>query len=106
MTYRKHNLDGVAVALLLGCCLFWGFQQVLVKATIAEVPPVFQAAIRFMGATALLWIWCRVRGVALFESDGSLGAGLLAGSLFATEFALLYIGLQFSTASRLTVGRL
>jgi len=41
--------------------------------------------------------------VALFEADGSLGAGLLAGSLFATEFALLYIGLQFSTASRLTV---
>ena len=103
MTTRKHNLDGVAVALLLGCCLFWGFQQVLVKATIAEVPPVFQAAIRFMGATALLWIWCRVRGVPLFEADGSLGAGLLAGTLFATEFALLYIGLQFSTASRLTV---
>ncbi len=102
-TSRKHHLDGVAVALLLGCCLFWGFQQVLVKATIAEVPPVFQAAIRFMGATALLWIWCRVRGVPLFEADGSLGAGLLAGTLFATEFALLYIGLQFSTASRLTV---
>ena len=57
MTSRKQNLDGVAVALLLGCCLFWGFQQVLVKATIAEVPPVFQAAIRFAGATALLWIW-------------------------------------------------
>jgi drug/metabolite transporter (DMT)-like permease len=100
---RKNSLDGVAISLLLGCCLFWGFQQVLVKATIAEVPPVFQAAMRFAGATVILWVWCRVRGIALFEADGSLWAGLLAGSLFATEFGLMYLGLQFTTASRLTV---
>jgi drug/metabolite transporter (DMT)-like permease len=103
MTLRKNHLDGLAVSLLLGCCLFWGFQQVLVKATIAEVPPVFQAATRFAGATVVLWLWCRWRGVQLFNRDGSLAAGLLAGSLFAIEFACLYAGLQFSAASRLTV---
>lgn len=103
MTPRKDHLDGLAVSLLLGCCLFWGFQQVLVKATIPELPPVFQAAIRFAGATVLLWLWCRWRGVRIFERDGTLAAGLLAGSLFALEFACLYAGLQFSAASRLTV---
>ena len=103
MTARKNHLDGLAVGLLLGCCLFWGFQQVLVKATIPELPPVFQAAIRFAGATVLLWLWCLWRGVRLFERDGTLAAGLLAGSLFALEFACLYAGLQFSAASRLTV---
>ena len=103
MTPRKNHLDALAVGLLLGCSLFWGFQQVLVKATISEVPPVFQAAIRFVGATALLWLWCRWRKVRLFERDGSLAAGLLAGTLFALEFACLYAGLQFSAASRLTV---
>ena len=41
MTARKDHLDTLAVALLLACCLFWGFQQVLVKATIPELPPVF-----------------------------------------------------------------
>jgi hypothetical protein len=76
---------------------------VLVKATLAEVPPVFQAAVRFAGATLLLWIWCRMRGVALFTRDGSLGAGLLAGALFAGEFACIYLGLQHTSASRLTV---
>jgi drug/metabolite transporter (DMT)-like permease len=89
--------------LLLGCCLLWGFQQVLVKATISEVPPVFQAAIRFAGATILLWLWCLWRRVRLFERDSSLLAGLLAGTLFAIEFACLYVGLQFSAASRLTL---
>ncbi|MDO8252665.1 MAG: DMT family transporter [Rhodoferax sp.] len=103
MSARKHHLDGLAVGLLLACCLFWGFQQVLVKATLAEVPPVFQAAIRFAGATLLLWFWCVWRGVRLFKSDGSLLPGLLAGSLFALEFACLYVGLEFSAASRLTV---
>ncbi len=100
---RKDHLDGVAAAILLACCMFWGFQQVLVKATLPELPPVYQAALRFAGATLLLLLWCRWRGVALFVRDGTLGAGLLAGALFAAEFAALYIGLQYTTASRLTV---
>jgi drug/metabolite transporter (DMT)-like permease len=103
MTTPKNHLDGLAVGLLLGCCLFWGFQQVLVKATISEVPPVFQAAVRFAGATVLLWLWCRWRDVPLFQRDSTLFAGLLAGILFALEFACLYAGLQFSAASRLTI---
>ncbi len=103
MTNRKDHLDSVAVSLLLGCCLFWGFQQVLVKATIPDLPPVFQACLRFIGATVLLWLWCLWRGVRLFERDGSLWPGLVAGCLFALEFACLYAGLQFSAASRLTV---
>lgn len=103
MSARKTHLDTLAISLLLACCLFWGFQQVLVKATLAEVAPAFQAAIRFAGATVLLLAWCAWRGIKLFTADGSLRAGLLAGSLFAAEFACLYLGLQYTSASRLTV---
>ncbi|MFN4359773.1 MAG: DMT family transporter [Hylemonella sp.] len=100
---RKDHLDGVAAGILLACCMFWGFQQVLVKATLPELPPIYQAALRFVGATALLMLWCRWRGVSLLQRDGTLWPGLLAGALFAGEFACLYIGLQYTTASRLTV---
>jgi drug/metabolite transporter (DMT)-like permease len=100
---RKDHLDALAVGILLVCCMFWGFQQVMVKATVAELPPVFQSAVRGVGATLLLWLWCQWRGVRLFERDGSLWAGLLVGCLFAVEFAFIYIGLQHTTASRLTV---
>ena len=103
MIVRKTQLDALAVSLLLGCCLFWGFQQVLIKATLAEIPPMFQASLRLWGATALLWLRRLARGVPLFTRDGSLGAGLLAGSLFAAEFACIYLGLEHTTASRLTV---
>ena len=103
MIVRKTHLDAMAISLLLACCLFWGFQQVLIKATIAEIPPMFQASLRLVGATILLWIWCRARGIPLFARDGSLLPGLLAGTLFAAEFACIYLGLQYTTASRLTV---
>mgnify|MGYP003620359815 FL=1 len=100
---RKAHLDTLAVSLLLGCCLFWGLQQVLIKATIAEIPPMFQASLRLIGATALLWLWCAWRRIPLFSRDGSLAAGLLAGALFGAEFACIYLGLQYTSASRLTV---
>jgi len=103
MSTRKHHLDGLAVSLLLACCLFWGFQQVLIKATIPEIPPMFQASLRLVGATALLALWCWWRGIALFQRDGSWRAGLLAGTLFGAEFACIYLGLQTTSASRLTV---
>ncbi len=93
--------------ILLACCLFWGFQQVMVKATIAEVPTVMQAGIRFCGAAVLVLAWCRWRGHKLFaqplRQDPSLWPGVLAGFLFTAEFAFLQLGLLHIPASRLTV---
>ena len=56
-----------------------------------------------MGANFLLWLWCRIRGVRLFETDGTFKAGLLAGLLFCAEFVCIYLGLQHTSASRLTI---
>ena len=103
MRGRQQHLDTLAISLLLACCLFWGFQQILIKTTVGEVPPLWQAALRFAGATVLLWLWCAWRGIRLFERDGTLRAGLLAGALFAGEFSCIYLGLRDTSASRLTV---
>ncbi len=35
LSARKTHIDALAISLLLACCMFWGFQQVLVKATVA-----------------------------------------------------------------------
>jgi drug/metabolite transporter (DMT)-like permease len=100
---RKSRLDGVAVASLVLCCFLWGLNQVAVKAALPEVPPLAQAGLRSLGAALLVWGWARLRGIALFTHDGTLASGLLAGSLFAGEFACIFIGLQFTTASRMAV---
>lgn len=100
---RKPHLDTLAITLLVLCCAFWGFQQILIKSTVGEIPPIWQASLRMAGATLLLWLWCQARGVRLFTRDGTLKGGLLAGLLFAGEFAFIYLGLQHTSASRLTV---
>ena len=65
LSARKTHIDALAISLLLACCMFWGFQQVLVKATVAEVAPVFQAFVRFALATVAVAAWCLWRGVRL-----------------------------------------
>lgn len=100
---RKTHLDALAVSLLFVCCVFWGWQQVLVKATLPLIPPVMQVAFRFVLAVLLLMLWCRWLKVSLLGRDGTLAAGLLAGGLFSLEFVCIYIGLQHTSSSRLTV---
>ena len=103
MTDRRSMLDGRALALLLGCCLLWGLNQVATKVALAEIPPLAQASARSAGAALLLWGWSAARGIPLFGRDGSLRGGLLAGVLFAIEFGLIFVGLQYTTASRMAV---
>ena len=100
---RKDRLDARAVVLLLACCAVWGLGQVAAKVSLAEVPPLTQAALRSFGAALLLAWWARARGLPLWQRDGSGRAGLLVGVLFAAEFACLFIGLQFTSASRMVV---
>jgi drug/metabolite transporter (DMT)-like permease len=103
MSDRKLHLDTVAVVALLSCCAVWGLGQVATKVTLAEVPPLMQAAVRSCGAALLVALWARGRGIALFGRDGTLGGGLCAGLLFAIEFGLIFTGLKFTTASRMAV---
>ena len=92
-----------AVALMLILCLSWGFNQVAVKLALPEIPPMLQATIRSVGALPVLLLIARARGVKLFVSDGTLGAGLFAGLLFSLEFVLIYRGLLLTSASRAVV---
>ncbi len=100
---RKDRLDLLAVALLLACCMVWGLAQVAAKVTLTEVPPLLQAGLRSLGAALVLLLWSRVRGLPLVQRDGTTRAGLLAGVLFAAEFGCMFVGLQFTTASRMVV---
>lgn len=100
---RRAALDAPALIILVVCCLLWGLGQVSVKVGLQGFPPLLQAGVRSLAATGLVWAWAHWRGIALWRSDGTLHAGLLAGALFAGEFACIYVGLQYTSASRLTV---
>lgn len=92
-----------AAALMLMLCVSWGFNQIAIKLALPDIPPMLQATIRSTGALPVLLLVARLRGVKLFERDGTLGAGLFAGVLFGFEFVLIYRGLLLTTASRAVV---
>ncbi|MCV2217016.1 DMT family transporter [Thauera sp. Sel9] len=96
----KTQLDRFAISLMLLFCTLWGLQQVAIKIASAGISPAWQAGLRSIGATVLVFGWARLRGIPLFGRDGTLWPGLLAGVLFAGEFALIFLGLEFTTASR------
>ena len=85
------------------CTALWGFQQVAIKWVAADVAVVMQGALRSILATALLLAWARARGIALFNRDGTLAPGLVAGLLFGAEFVFIYAGLAHTNASRMVV---
>ncbi len=93
-------LDAVAVAAMVVLCASWGLNQVAIKFALMDIPPFIQGALRSLGALPVVIVAARLRGVRLFSRDGTLIAGVTAGVLFGLEFAFIYRGLVFTTASR------
>ncbi|WBL63972.1 DMT family transporter [Thauera sp. WB-2] len=97
---QKTELDRLAIGMMVLFCTIWGMQQVAIKLASTGISPVWQAGLRSIGATVIVLLWARMRGVRLGERDGTLVPGVLAGLLFAAEFALIFLGLEYTTASR------
>jgi drug/metabolite transporter (DMT)-like permease len=94
------RLDVRAVLLLIACCACWGINQSAIKIANAGISPTLQVGLRSICAGVLVFAWMGVRGLRLFERDGTLWPGLLAGLMFSVEFLVLYVGLDRTSASR------
>ena len=103
MAERRLHLDPRAVAIVVGCTVVWGLGQIASKVALTQIPPFTQGGLRSLGAGALVLAWTRHRRIPLWERDGTWWPGLVAGALFAAEFAAIYSALQHTTAGRMTV---
>ncbi|WP_204325500.1 EamA family transporter, partial [Stenotrophomonas maltophilia] len=54
-------------------------------------------------ASVLVLAFALWRGTCLSVRDGTLAGGLMAGVLFGVEFLCIFIGLSYTTASRMAV---
>ncbi|WP_347904668.1 DMT family transporter [Pseudomonas purpurea] len=102
MSATRRSADGFALQVMLGLCLVWGVQQVMIKWAAADIAPVMQAAGR-SGISALLvgLLICWKGGWG--QVGHTWRGGLLAGSLFAIEFLFIAEGLQLTTAAHMSV---
>ena len=97
---RRQHLTLFATGLMLVLCALWGLQQVTIKIVNEEISPILQAGIRSIIAAVCLTIWMYARNIRIFVNDNTLVLGVISGLLFGFEFLLIYLGLNYTTASR------
>ncbi|CAG2145901.1 putative cystine transporter YijE [Cupriavidus campinensis] len=99
----RRPLDGTAIGLMVLLCAAWGLQQVVIKVTAPLMGAVLQAGVRSAIAALLVFAFASWRGTPLWQRDGTLRPGLVAGLLFGAEFFCIFVGLGHTTASRMAV---
>lgn len=97
---RRDMIDTAAVAFMLLLTFSWGLNGVAAKLANQGFNPIFLTLARSAIGAALVFLWCRWRGIRLFDRDGTLPAGLLAGFLFGAEFICIFVGLEYTTVAR------
>ena len=75
----------------------------MLKATAADISPIFQIALRSGVAAVLVGLVMAARGERMRVTDGTLPAGLMVGALFGIEFLLVGEGLRHTSASHMVV---
>ena len=100
---RKDRLDGVGLAGLLLSALLFGINQVVIKIVDDGLQPVFFAGLRSLGAFFCIWGWMVWQGRPPRLTPGTIGAGLLVGLVFSTEFLCLFLALDHTTVVRASI---
>ena len=102
MDMRKA-LDDKAIGLMLMLCVIWGLQQVVLKATAADIAPVMQIALRSGVAALLVGLVMLARRERMSLADGTWRPGVVVGLLFGLEFMLVGEGLRHTSAAHMVV---
>lgn len=102
MSAARQSTDAFALQVMVGLCLIWGIQQVMIKWAAPDIAPVMQAAARSGIAALLVALLICWRG-GWDQVGATWKGGLLAGSLFGLEFLLIAEGLQLTSAAHMSV---
>jgi drug/metabolite transporter (DMT)-like permease len=97
---RKTHIDAMGASLLIGFSMILGLNQALVKLVNAGMSPLFQSGARSACAFVVVLVWAMCVRAKLDFRNGSVPWGVFAGTLFALEFAMLFIALDYTTVSR------
>lgn len=100
---RKHRIDAFGALSLTGFAALLAFNQVVIKLTNDGLQPVFFAGLRSAFGALCIFGWVWLRGLEIDFSRRMLGSGLLIGTLFAAEFLCLFLSLDLTTVTRVSV---
>lgn len=75
--------------------VFWGSTAPAIRVAVQSFPPWYLAAVRFLVAGGILWLYLRARGVAKPTRDEWLGAAITGGSLLVLGNGIFSWSLQY-----------
>ncbi len=101
MERRDIDLAGAAALTLFAVIL--GFNQVVIKITAGGIGPVFQAGLRSAFAILLVLGWMRWFRIPVAVPARVVPWGLLSGLFFALEFLCLFLALDITAVSRVSI---
>lgn len=99
----REHIDALGASLLIGFSAILGLNQALVKIVNTGMAPLFQSGARSACAFIMVLLWAAAVRARLDFRNGSLPWGLLSGMFFALEFAMLFIALDYTTVSRVSL---
>ncbi len=99
----RKPMDAFAAFIMLLLCLVWGLHQVAIKAAGADMNPVLQVGIRSLVAATIMFVmlWLR-KQLNQFRRETFI-PGIVISILFAGEFLCVALGLNFTSASHMSV---
>ena len=98
----KSQMDAFGAIALVGFALLLAFNQVVIKVTNGGLQPVFFAGLRSLGAIVCIYVWMKYRGLEIDFGKHSFW-GVILGVNFAVEFTLLFLALDLTSVSRVSV---
>ena len=102
-TEESGRLGLAAALLVVLCCALWGGNSVAVKFTVAHIPPIGCAGIRFFLSVGLIALWCRIEGTSLRLTRQQIWPVVNNAFLLFVQMAAFNWGTQHTHAGRASV---
>lgn len=97
---NRDQLPWGPILMMLILSILWGANYAAIKIGAKGMAPLFMAGTRSLVASFCLFLCIKIKRIPLFPERRFLWHGLVAGLLFGAEFGCIYLGLNYTMASR------
>jgi drug/metabolite transporter (DMT)-like permease len=97
---QRDHLSWRPILILLLLSALWGANYGAIRIGSQGLAPLFMASFRSLVAALCLFVWMRFKRIPIFPDRSTLWHGVVVGLLFGSEFGCIYVGLNYTLASR------
>jgi len=97
---KRNQLQWGPILVLIILSIIWGANFAAIKIGAKGMAPLFMAGIRSLVAGLCLLLWMQIKKIPFFPEQEFFWHGLVVGLIFGAQFGCMYLGLNYTSASR------